>query len=361
MSGIRRIIVTGDILRISEGGHGSQNVNIRWLQHLIAPALRMLTDVPLQPLLHERAAGHLATDLYRHNGLEMWLRNWVDLYARRPSAQDLDRIAAAFADALVVAFELPEILRAGLSALRIPYIDLTIHPVRFLDDVPLGIRSNVPELQSALGRWVLTEDDICIGAGLAMSTLSRMAPPAGCERADGWALFACQTLDDKVLIRDGRLMQASDFLDAFAAMAARHPRILVKPHPVARTTPTKLLKRLFPNVLEVDANFYLLVAQDGISDVYSITSSTSIEARYFGKTGTHFAPYPYVFSQERLTDVEYLQVRPAIHLPQFWAPLLARAGLEVRDPPDVDATLWPNRMRRSLRATWGADIFMGNP
>jgi len=95
--------------------------------------------------------------------------------------------------------------------------------------------------------------------------------------------------------------------------------------------------------------------------VYSITSSTSIEARYFGKGGEHFAPYPYVFSDSRLSDVEYLQIRPAMHLPQFWGPLLSRLGVASRHAPPVETTLWPNRMRRSLGNSWGADIFMGKP
>lgn len=360
MKSIHRIIVTGDILRVAEAGHGTQNINIRWLNQLIAPALRMLTNLPLLSVLHDRTEGQLTRELYEHNGLTMWLRNWTDLCDRQPSEQDLARIAATFEGALVIAFELPEIIRAGLAVLGIPYVDITIHPVRFLDDLPLGIRSNIPGVQDGLLEWVLTDNEISIGAGIAMSTLTRMASPPGCERADGWALFACQTLDDKVLIRDGRLMQAADFLDSFAAMAARHERILIKPHPVVRNTPTKMLKRLFPNVDEIDANFYLLLAQEGISDVYSITSSTSIEAPWFGKKGTHFAPYPYVFSPDRLTEKEYLQIRPAIHLPHFWAPVLSRSGIPVRPVPQVDVTLWPNRMRRSLRATWGADIFMGN-
>jgi hypothetical protein len=360
MSSIKRIVVTGDILRVSASGDGSQNVNIRWLHHLVGQALGMLTELPLQPLLHQRIAGNLAYELYRSNGLEMWQRNWVDLYERRPSTDDLACIGQAFESSLVLSFELPEILRNGLAILGIPYIDLTIHPVRFLDDVPFGIRSNIADLGSSMHAWVLTEDDIRIGAGLAMATLVRMPPPPECSQAEDWALFACQTEDDKVLIRDSRLMQASDFLESFAAMAARHKRILVKPHPVARTSPIKLLKRLFSNIVEVNANFYHLLAQDGISDVYSITSSTSIEAPYFGKGGTHFARYPYVFAQDGLTDVEYLQIRPAIHLPQFWAPLLSRVGIASRTPPPVDTTLWPNRMRRSLRNAWGADIFMGS-
>lgn len=361
MSAIQRIVVAGDILRVSANGEPTQNVNIRWLHHLVGPALRMLTDLPVQPLLHQRTSGNLALELYRSAGLDLNLRNWVDLYARQPSRDDLACIGAALKGALVLGFELPEILRSAFAILGVPYVDVTLHPVRFLDDLVFGIRSNIAGIAPCLDAWVLTEEEIQIGAALALATLTRVPPPPECAHADGWALFACQTGDDKVLIRDGRLMQASDFLDAFAALSARHKRVLVKPHPVANDTPTKLLKRLFPNVAEIEANFYHLMAQEGISHVYSITSSTSIEAPYFGKCGEHFAAYPYVFSQHGLTEVEYLQIRPALHLPQFWAPLLAQAGVTSRPPPRVDPTLWPNRMRRSLRNSWGADIFMGSP
>lgn len=356
MTLLKRIVVAGDILR-----HESQNVNIRWLHHLVQPALDMLTDLPVQVLLHQRVAGNLAVEIYRLGGREMCLRNWVGLYERVPSAEELACILRTFEDALVVGYELPEFLRGGLASLGIPYVDFTIHPVRFLDDVAFGVRSNVGDLGASLRAWVLTDEEVRIGAALAMSSLSRMPPPPECARADNWAVFACQTGDDKVLIRDGGLMQPSDFLEAFAAMSARHKRILVKPHPMASNNPSKLLKRLFPNFVEIDANFYHLLAQDGISHVYSITSSTSVEAPYFGKTGEHFAPYPYVFSPDGFTEIEYLQIRPAVHLPQFWAPLLSSVGIPSRPPPAVDTTLWPNRMRRSLRASWGADIFMGAP
>lgn len=358
---IKRVVITGDILRINEAGRECQNINIRWLHHLVRPALTMLTALPVQMLLHERIDGNLAREVYRAHGLELRLRNWVYLYEQTPAGPDLDRIGRAFEDALVLAFELPEFIRSGLAALGIPYVDLTIHPIRFLDDLAFGVRSNVPGVLPAMRRWVLTEHEIQIGAGLAQATLARLPPVAECADAHGWGLFACQTRDDKVLIRDGTLMQATDFVDAFVAMAARHERILVKAHPVVRVSPVGLLKQLVPNMIEVNANFYHLLAQDGIAHVYSITSSTSVEAPYFGKGGTHLAPYPYVFSEHGLTDAEYLQIRPALHLPQFWAPLLEAVGVACRTPPDVDTTLWPNRMRRNLRNAWAADILMDNP
>ena len=359
MDTIRRIIVTGDMLRVNHAGSETQSINIRWLYHLIQPALKMLSNLPVQMLLHERTRSGLAFEIYRSNALEPTLENWADLYEREPTARDLAWIQSAFEDALVVAFELPEIVRRSLVLLGIPYIDLTVHPARFLDDIAFGVRSNIKDIGSPLRPWVLTDPEIRIGAGLAQATLSRLPLLAGFGNIDNLALFACQTGDDKVLIRNRKFMRTEDFLDEFAAMSARHNRILVKRHPYARGTSAHVaLTRLFPNAVEIDANIYQLLIQPGITHVYSITSSASIEAGYFGKQGKHLAPYPYVFSEDRLSDVEYLQIRPAFHLPQFWAPLFAQIGIDTAPPPPVPSTLLPNRMRMSLRNFWGADIFV---
>lgn len=100
MTPIRKIIATADVLRVSQAGQGSQNVNIRWLRNLLAPALRMLTDTPLEMLLHDRADGNLAHDFHRLNELQMCGRNRVEHYARPPSPQDLEKIGAAFQGSL---------------------------------------------------------------------------------------------------------------------------------------------------------------------------------------------------------------------------------------------------------------------
>lgn len=52
MDKIDRIIVTGDIFRLNASGAESQNVNIRWLYHVVRPALGMVCGLPVDPLLH---------------------------------------------------------------------------------------------------------------------------------------------------------------------------------------------------------------------------------------------------------------------------------------------------------------------
>ena len=361
METVKKIVVTGDILRINLNGGSSQDVNIRWLYHLIRPVLKMLSSFPVEPLYHTNSKGCLSAELYRINGQPVSFDGWVSMYDKQPTARDMAVIYDQFEESLVIAFELPEFMRKAFDQLMIPYVDFTIHPARFLDDLLFGVRSNIRWLGEALKPWVVCEEEIRLSAGLAMSMMARLPMLEQCAGARDVALFAGQTTDDKVLIRNGRMMQADDFMQAFADISAKHEKVLVKPHPYVKHNPVvTALTRLFPNAIEVDANFYHLMAQDSISYVYSITSSTSIEAAYFDKRGVHLAPYPYAFSDTSAIGGCFLQVGPEIYTPCFWQTVLNIVGIETSSVPSISLRHERNRMRRSLRNFWGANIFEFN-
>lgn len=117
------------------------------------------------------------------------------------------------------------------------------------------------------------------------------------------------------------------------------------------------LTRLFPNTEVVDANFYHLLARDEITHVYSIASSTSIEAAYFDKQGRHLSRYPYVFTEFSAGRGAYLTIDSEIYSQKFWAQIIRLVGIECSKSRLVEIKKVPSRMRRSLRSFWGADIF----
>lgn len=360
MNVVKRIVVTGDIFRVSQNnnGPGVQKVNIEWLYQLIRPSLEMLSNLSIQPLYYTGSQNCLATRIYKAKGLDPLFESWVSLYESQPSARDLAIFDEQLGGALVIGFELPEFTRQALDTLDIPYVDFTIHPVRFMDDLIFGVRSNIGGLAEALQEWVVTEEEVRIHAGLARATLVRLPAVPQCKGVKDAALFCGQTTDDKVLIRNGRMMQAEDFLPQLAEMCNRHERVFVKPHPFSPDNPVILtLTRLFPNTEVVDANFYHLLARDEITHVYSITSSTSIEAAYFDKQGRHFARYPCVFTEFTAGGGAYLTVNSEIYSQKFWAKIIRLLNVPYSRSRLIEVKKVPSRMRRSLRSFWGADIF----
>ena len=360
MRSIQKIYVTGDIFRTSVDSTlpSTQNINISWFFNLIEPALNIATALPIHPLLFTGQRDCLATAIYKANGRPRTFEQWLSCYEKHPSCRDLAIIDDYLGDSLVIGFEINEFLIRGLQTLNIPYIDFTLHPARFLDDLVFGMRSNLPGLGAPLQPWVVRDEEIRIHAGLAMATLSRLRPLPQCANIENAALFCGQTSDDKVLIRQGKLLQAEDFMSQFAEMCERHAKVFVKPHPYAKNNPVILaLTRLFPNTELVQDNFYQLVTQDGISHVYSITSSTSIEAGYFKKQGVHLEKYPYQFS-EKFSNTTYLTLSSEIYTPQFWKSAFSTSSLALREPArQVNIPKSNNRIRATLGNYWGADIF----
>ncbi|MBB5421873.1 hypothetical protein HDG40_000014 [Paraburkholderia sp. JPY158] len=358
MTSIKRIVVTGDFLRLNADGNASQNINIKWLYHLVRPALQRVGTLPIDLLISTDDEQCFARQYYEVNGLPRTLKSWVKLFNSRANTRALAAIHDRLHDSLVVAFELPEVIRAALERLEIPYVDFTVHPARFLDDLLFGVRSNVPGLGKALGEFVVFDEEISLSAGLAMATLAKLPNIAQVAGYENVALFAGQTIDDKVLIRDGKLLGSSEFLDQFHTLCQSHSKVLVKPHPYAKNNPIIVaLTRLFHNTELIHNNFYHLLAQDPITHVYSITSSTSIEAAYFDKRGVHLAVYPYAFSDHNASGGHYLTISPAFFLPQFWGKVLQQMALPTRSFMPVELRAERSRMRKSMRNFWGADIF----
>jgi hypothetical protein len=359
MNSIKRIIVTGDFLRQrkTQAGVSSQDGNINWLYHMIRPSLGLLCDLPIVSLTYDGGRDGLASEIYATNGMKPCFESWVELYGKKPSRKELALIYGKFAGSLVIAFELPEIIRTAFDILEIPYVDITIHPVRFMDDLLFGIRSNIATAIEAMSEFIVFDDEIRVSGGLAMATLVRLPRLEVCA-GDNVALFAGQTTDDKVLIKNGRLLDVDDFIPRLQELCANHEKVLVKPHPMAANNDFILaLTRLFKNTFIVKDNFYHLLSHDQISTVYSLTSSTSIEAAHLYKRGFHLSEYPYFFCEHSCSGGAFLSVRPEMYLPKFWSGILNLLGIETGEVNSIGIGAVPNRMRMSLRSYWGADIF----
>ena len=351
----QKIIFTGDIFRSNHLGNGSQDININWLYAALKPCLELATSVPITKQLFSTKDTSLTQAGYQMIESEVSLEAWAKLFKYKQLNETfLMNVWLSFKDSIVVAFELPEILRDALDTLGIPFIDIIIHPVRFLDDIIFGIRSNNRELYGLFTDYILPEESILIQAGLVMASMSRLPRLNIKGKA---ALFAGQTTDDKVLINQDKFYKVSDFCDRFAEISASYDTLLIKAHPYSLDPFEAVsISRLFANCQIINDNFYYLMSHDNIEAVYSISSSTSIEAKYLGKQGYHLVKYPFHFTEE-CNEAEFkfgsfFTVDDVIFSADFWrnilAPLLPTTPLS-----NIQLPKKPNRIRTSLRSFWG--------
>jgi len=348
---VRRVVFSGDVLRPGEAAfRPAQTENILWFHRLLRGQLAAATGLPVAAVTWD--GGIDTPALYAMWGAERSWRGWARIFDAGFAPDGV--VAAmerAFAGAVVIGFELAESMKRILSLLDIPFVDLSIHPVRFLDDVFFAAQTN----DAAVFEAMLpdhAEDGAFLGpAGLLAATALKARPAL---RPRGETLVIGQTRIDRSLVRGGRVVDLSDFGPALRD-AAGEGGITFKPHPYANTDFGLLATGVSLRAAHVTyENVYALMASEAIRRVVGVSSSALIEARYFGREARilHASPFDIPDRRAEAVPGQHLSVVDAWADTDFWrralAPILpvtAEDGHRYRRPP--------NALRISLRNFWG--------
>jgi hypothetical protein len=356
----RRVVFTGDFLRPSwDGRFPTQHYNIQWCRDLLRAQVQAATGLPVE-MLAWNAAGVVAGQLdnaaidtfYNVLGLPRTVAAWAGIYEEAALPDMVGAyLAELFRDALVVAFELPPYVEHVLRRHGIPFVDVIIHPVRFLDDIFFAIRTGDADSNARVATYAIAEEQIHAVAGLQAASARRLFKFAP---QDGSALLLLQTRFDRTQIRDGVFVGAMDFLDGIDHVVGPSRRVYVKDHPLdPKTRHAVAVLSRFRNAETIESNVYKLFACDGIHTVLTLSSSTGIEARYFGKQ-CHFLyrqPNEFAFDGAVPADGEFVGVFDAFLTPDFWRDVLAPMVPTTRET-GVVIPFKPNRLRISLRSFW---------
>lgn len=350
-----RVVITSDLLRLKQRGAewvGSTAPNIRWLYQLLRPALRScgmeLSMLAWDDRLDAPSDRYFdAPTVYDRLGLEMTPANWAGLVSSERAPDALVEELAPFVDgALVVGYELPPAILDALQRLNRPYIDVVLHPWRFMPDLVFGFRSNVHSWNTFFRAVRLERAAAERQASLVLAKSEWMAkfnmPP-------GTALILGQVPDDRAVVSsDGAFQSLQNHMEALHRLCVEHPLVLFKPHPYARPgcPSSKAVARL-PTIKTVSHNFYHLLCQSELDTVVALNSSGLVEADVFGRRATNLVPFLYDFGGEgegAVTPIDTRWLRP-----EFWQSLLADNALGAAGLlPLTDQSL-----RRAMNGDWG--------
>lgn len=355
----KRVVFTGDFMRPSpDASRPTQHHNIRWLRNLISSQVSMATDLPHEVLSWNSAGvrdGRVGdgdiTRLYQLFGLARDIRAWAAIFHQDTLPSRVERLfQTLFADSLVIGFELPPYLEHFLSRNGIPFVGLTMHPVRFLDDIFFGVRSNILPSQEKIFGYRIDEAFVRAMAGIQKASAARYFPDISVQPHS--ALFLMQTWYDQSQIRNGEFTDAREHLETIVEMAKEHREFLVKEHPLAPNPATPMLQARIPNLRMVTGNVYGYMALPEIKTIGTISSSVGVEASYFGLDARFIMPPP-VPLRRRDTDSSdaYVGVYDAFLQTDFWRDILSPI-LPVTAPDGCVIPQKPNRLRISMRAFW---------
>lgn len=362
-----RVVVTGDLLRpFPVGGEWESATwkNIRWLHAVLGPALRanghQATTLAWDDRGPTGVCHHFDTpSLYRRLGSGCSTDAWAHL-AQRPAApaELVEAMREPVTDALVIGYEMPTVMVDALRQLGRPFIDVVLHPLRFLPDLVFALRTNVPTYHRFIQSRRLRDSVVAQQAGLIQAKAAWMNRPVALL-PPGSVLLLGQVAGDRAMVKPaGGFASLEEHLDRLHALCCEHPCVLFKPHPYeAEGTGARRAVGRLPAIIHTDANFYHLLAQPEIEGVVALNSSGLVEARAFGRWSESLIPALYDFDSGHPptgtgAGAPIAQTPDWIE-PGFWRGLLS--GKEAPPPTDDGAqpTWAPNRLRRSMNADWG--------
>ncbi|MGG5821035.1 hypothetical protein [Falsiroseomonas sp. HW251] len=356
---MRRIVLTGDLLRPQdEAFKPAQTGNILWLHRLLRRPIAAATALEVQVLAWAPNPGSGAIPFdtprfYGAAGATADIPGWIALFDAAVLPTDAAALLAQALDgaALVIGFELPNLLKRALTAFGIPWVDLNIHPYRFCADLLFAVQTTHPDIVAALRAHHAEDAAFAPQADLlaAMTVKVPIDPPIEEE-----TLVVGQTRVDRSLIAEGRLLDLRDFAAPFHA-AIGEGRILFKSHPY---NPDGFglhdIGLPLRRIRESGENAYVLMAQDSVRRVVGVSSSLVAEAAFFGKEGIFLGHPPFRIPASRagFEPGMHASVVDAWLSADFWRDLLAPV-VAVTPRDGVRPALPPNSLRNALRQFWG--------
>lgn len=343
---IEGAVVVGDLLRPDGSGRpGGTDRPTLWLWNAIKRQLYLASGLPSQALTTASLFGWIESLRPRADADTYW----TAVHDRLPSA---DPILEHLRRRFCIGYEMPPWLARLLDDNAIPYIDIRLHPVRFLDDLLFAVRASVGTTQAGLLNLAVHESEVFATAGLR-EAMCRFISEA--RVPDNTLLVAGQRPFDSTQIVGGRFFDALPRAAEIHAICARYSAVVLKPHPHDRRHSLLEVAAGAPvrEIGVIDDNVYRMLSLPQISAVLTVNSGLAHEAPYFGKQVHALAPLPIrpAWYGAAPDATSHASLDDVVLTPDFWRIVLTPHAA-VSAPDGMRLRPKPNRLRIALDSFW---------
>lgn len=220
-------------------------------------------------------------------------------------------------------------------------LNLSIHPIRFTDDIFFNIETNDEKIREKLKKYEVNYDMFYYYADLVKATyLKNVKKEIYKENS---LLIIGQTEKDKVVFDGNKYLSLLDFTNDLKIKSKKYDNLYFKPHPYAKNNKYifKELKKSIGNLQITHDNIYHLLSSENIKGVVGLNSSVLYEAKYFQKDVEFlYKPYFDIGGKDIGIYGNYFNS-------SFWADILEIENV------DISLPFIPNRLRKSINDFWG--------
>lgn len=362
MKTIKRIFISSDPFMTQEA---EQHSNLRWMADLLTNPVRLATGVTPVPLstTDTREPGLLdRKHFFELSGIDLdpqVAQFWFD---KDKVNEKAIRYAEEFIcpDDLIIGYEMSRQTKAILDTIGAHYVDMWLHPIRFMDDVLFGMTSSIDAVRRELATFNVEPNQMQLYADRIKIQMYKGWYRKEADVPENSAVFIGQMMNDKSVCLNGRFLSLLDFKERFAEIAAEHSHVYYARHPYLKSGDEEVLAfvRGLPNVTLTELPTYRLIASPNVRTVFGLSSSVIAEAAMLGKETEYL--YEPIFEFGSASGSGNLHANPHLYAsiqqdfvsPAFWSRVLG-AHFEVDESaPEITFTDPKDKIRDMLGMYW---------
>lgn len=335
MKKINKIIFTGQMLR-------KEVKSSEWIYNLFAWSIKNLTglDTYLTTISDAEWMNrdfHIPIDIgkiyncfgkkyvYGCSRNKAYGEQWASIfYNTEYNKEFYDYVYSIFKDSLVISYELEDCMLAALDYFKIPYIEINLDPIRFLEDAMLCFRSSDKNVYKKILKYRIDEEFLYLSANY-LSTVYKLAQKKHEDSKN--VLFLGQTTCDKTIVdkEKNEMYSILNHKEEFLESIKGFDKVFYKRHPLVKDDEDVIDFIKSQSEIEIiEDNFYELLSRDDIKKVVSISSGTCSEAKYFGKETQCLLKEGVPRQIEDKIELDkYISVYQSFFSLNFWAEILS--------------------------------------
>lgn len=325
---MNKILITCDFLttRIA-----TQEYHLRWFWILMN---RTLSAVVAEPVIKFDSKHQ---EILQFNRKIFFNLSHIDVNEETPhfyfnpssiKEESTSYLSDILSDFLVIGYELSLETKSLLNKAGITFIDIWLHPIRFMDDNFYAYQSNCESIQRKFRSHQINESVFYLYADRlqihSFMGFNKFYNKIDKNLLDNSCLFIGQTLTDKSVCKNGKMLTVLDFKEEFRKLASSYTHVYFSPHPMLRGSMQDQIEFLktFKNVSLITSPAYELLCSEKIKKVVAISSSVVYEAKFFGKD-TSYLFKPSVEISEKDGEDGFISIFGKLHSPLFWRDILS--------------------------------------
>ncbi|MGR5537569.1 HAD family hydrolase [Vibrio campbellii] len=350
---IEKVLISSDFLSTKEK---EQFSNVKWLFDLLKRPIKQVTginpEIFTSSLVDSLRLSRV--DFFNKSKIELNIHDVQYYFTSDGISKESLEYLSKFIDnkTLLIGYELSQSTKDILDSLNVTYVDVWLHPIRYMDDILLAFNSNNKEIKNNLSRFNHSEE-----LYYTYATKCKISKYKGYKRKDinvepNSALFIGQTLNDKAILKDGEMLNILHFQKEVDDIINKYNKVYYSRHPYVKSGDEEIIKYLkSKGILVTEIPAYDLLSSDNIRHVFSVSSSVVHEAKYFEKS-TQFLFKPIFNLSTELGETNYASVMHSFAFSYFWADVLDPIMSTNKTFEAVDFSIKKDQMRDMLAFYW---------